>query len=545
MAKLTPNTDSKAAQHIFHSRPATLVDLLEYGFAKFGDAPAFTNAGKTLTYADVDKLSRAFAAYLQSIGLQQGDRIAIMLPNLLQYPVALFGIIRAGLTATNINPLYTPRELQNQLIDSGAKAIVILSELAPTLLDVLDKTAVERIITTDKSDLLGEAGVSSASAVALPDPIPFKHALVAGAQLALTPATVWPQDIAFLQYTGGTTGLAKGAALSHANLTANIAQTEICLRQTLSESSEVVITALPVYHIFALTVNCLYFFKLGGHDILITNPRDLPGFVEELKKWPFSAITGVNTLFNGLLHTPGFSELDFSNLRLCIGGGMAVQEAVATKWHKVTGVAIAEGYGLSETSPVVSINPPELGQFTGSIGLPVYGTDVSVRDNNGNDLGRNECGELCVRGPQVMRGYWQKPDANKAAFYGDGFFRTGDVATRDDAGYIRIVDRKKDLILVSGFNVYPNEVEEVAAACDGVLECACTGVPNEKTGEAVKLYVVREEGSSVSASQIREYCAQYLTRYKIPAHIEFIAAIPKSAVGKILRRELRPDKPTS
>lgn len=528
----------------------SIVDVFDQSCKKFSNRPAFHNMGRTLTFAELDGLTRDFAAYLQGLGLVKGDCVAIMMPNLLQYPVALFGVLRAGLIVANVNPLYTARELEHQLKDANAKAIVIVANFAQVLAEVLDKTPVKHVIVTEVGDMLAFPKSAIVNFVLkyvkkmvppyqLPNAIKFKAALAKGHALPLASVEVTREDIAFLQYTGGTTGVSKGAMLTHRNMLANMQQVSAWIMTELTEGQEIIITALPLYHIFCLTVNCLCFSKLGGLNILITNPRDIPGFVKELDKWPFTAITGVNTLFNGLIHNAEFTKLDFSTLKLCVGGGMAVQEAVANKWQEVTGTFLLEGYGLTEASPVVTVNPFDLTKYNGSIGLPLPSTDVSLRDDDGKEVPAGERGELCVRGPQVMRGYWQRPEETAKMFTDDGWLRTGDVATVDDEGFVRIVDRKKDMILVSGFNVYPNEIEGVLALHPGVLEVACIGVPDSKSGEAVKVFVVPKAGVTLTSQDVIEYCKQNLTGYKVPRFVEFRKELPKSNVGKILRRELR------
>lgn len=537
---VNPEVDTKAY--------SSLAEALEQSCERFGDRIAFSSMGTEWTYADVERESRAFAGYLQNgLGLSKGDRIAIMMPNCLQYVAALFGALRAGLVVVNVNPLYTARELEHQLTDSGAETIVIMENFAATLEKVYDSVPVKRVVTTGLGDLLG--GIKGplvnfavkrvkkmVPAWSLPDTVNFRTALARGGDFQ--PADLSHDDLAFLQYTGGTTGPAKGAMLSHGNLVANLQQCHAWFEPTMEDEDEVIVTALPMYHVFALTVNTLIFFTLGGKNVLITNPRDMPGFVKELGKHRFSAITGVNTLFNGLLNTPGFADLDFSELKLSMGGGMAVQKPVAERWKEVTGVPIVEGYGLSETSPVATCNPLDLVEFNHSIGMPVPGTEVVIRDDDNNDVPPGEPGELCIRGPQVMQGYWNKPEANDEAFTPDGFFRTGDIARMDEKGHFYIVDRKKDMILVSGFNVFPNEIEDVVAGHEGVLEAAAIGVPDEKSGEAVKLFVVKKD-PDLDIETVRAYCREHLTGYKVPKHIEFIDEIPKSNVGKILRKELR------
>ncbi|TVR60996.1 MAG: long-chain-fatty-acid--CoA ligase [Candidatus Competibacteraceae bacterium] len=528
---------------------ASLKDILEKSCRQFAELPAYSNMGVTLRYRDIDRLSRDFGAYLQGLGLGKGDRVAIMLPNTLQYPVALFGALRAGLTVANVNPLYTPRELEHQLVDSGAAAIVIIENFAHTLQKVLDKTAVKTVITTQLGDLfpipkrwLVNVVVKYVKKMVpawnIPGAVPFRRALGEGAARTLMDVPLGHGDLAFLQYTGGTTGLAKGAMLTHGNLVANLQQASAWLSAISKPTEETVITALPLYHIFSLTANCLTFMKLGGHNILITNPRDMTGFVKELGKVKFTAITGVNTLFNGLLHAPGFDRLDFSTLKITMGGGMAVQRAVAENWRKVTGKPLIEAYGLTETSPAACINPLDLSDHNGSIGLPIPSTELSIRDDEDRELGIGEKGELCIRGPQVMQGYWNRPEETAKVMTSDGYLRTGDIGIMDERGYTRIVDRKKDIILVSGFNVYPNEIEDVVALHPGVREAAAVGIPDEKSGEAVKIVVVKKD-PALTAEALIAHCRQHLTSYKVPRHVEFRTELPKTNVGKILRRLLR------
>jgi long-chain acyl-CoA synthetase len=529
---------------------ASVADLVEKSCARYRDAPAFENLGVTLTYADIDRLSQDFASYLQhALGLNRGDRVAVMMPNVLQYPVAIFGILRAGMIVVNVNPLYTPRELEHQLNDSGARAIVIVENFCATLQAVKARTRVEHVITTQLADLAPWPKSLIANLVVkrvrklvppwdLPGATPLRTALARGRAQAMTRVALGPDDVAFLQYTGGTTGLSKGATLSHGNIVANVVQNRTFLAPKLEEGTELIITALPLYHIFALTVNCLLVFALGGKNVLITNPRDMPGFVRELGRHRFTIFTGVNTLFNGLMATPGFEALDFSALKIVIGGGAAVQQAVAERWQEITGKGLCEGYGLSETSPTVSVSPIDKPQWNGTIGIPLPSTYVSIRDDDGREVAVGQPGELCVKGPQVMRGYWEKPEENARAFTADGWFKTGDVALMTEQGYFKIVDRKKDMILVSGFNVYPNEIEGVVAQCPGVLECACVGVPDDKTGEAVKVFAVKKD-PALTEEKVRAHCRANLTAYKVPKAIAFIDAIPKTNVGKILRKELR------
>ncbi len=529
---------------------ASLKDILEKSVQRFADLPAYSNMGVTLRYRDIDRLSRAFGAYLQqTLGLGQGERVALMMPNVLQYPVALFGILRAGLVVVNVNPLYTPRELEHQLKDSGATAIVILENFAHTLQEVLENTPIKTVITTQLGDLfpfpkrplvnfLVKRIKKMVPAWTIAGAVPFRQTLDEGATKTLTDVPLTHDDLAFLQYTGGTTGVSKGAMLTHGNLVANLQQASAWLSPVSKPAEETIITALPLYHIFSLTANCLTFMKVGGHNILITNPRDMPGFVKELGKVRFTGISGVNTLFNGLLHTPGFERLNFSALKLCLSGGMALQRAVAERWKQVTGVSLIEGYGLTETSPAVTFNPLTLPEYNGSIGLPMPSTELSIRNDEGQELGLGEAGEICVRGPQVMRGYWNRPEETAQVMTSDGYLRTGDIGYVDERGYVRIVDRKKDMILVSGFNVYPNEIEDVAAHHPGVLEVAAVGVPDEKSGEAVKLVVVKKD-PALTAEALIEHCRQQLAGYKIPRLVEFRTELPKTNVGKILRRLLR------
>ncbi|MCX7556671.1 AMP-binding protein [Xanthomonadaceae bacterium JHOS43] len=532
----------------------SIPDILAVACKDFSARPAFENLGRTFTYGQIDELSQQFAAYLlHDLKLKKGDRVAIMLPNVLQYPIAIFGALRAGLTVVNTNPMYTARELKHQLTDAGAVAIVVLDNFAATLAEVLPDTSVRQVITTGVGDLLGFPKGAVVNFMlkyvkkAIPDynipgAIRFNDALARGKGKVLPQVALTHKDIAFLQYTGGTTGVAKGAMLTHGNLVANMQQASAWLGTNVNPGNERIITALPLYHIFALTANCLVFMKFGGVNHLITNPRDMPGFVKTLSKIPFTAITGVNTLFNGLLNTPGFKDLDFSHLHLSLGGGMAVQRAVAERWKEVTGVTLVEAYGLTETSPAACMNPLDLKTFNGAIGLPISSTDCCVKDEEGRELAVGEVGELCVRGPQVMAGYWQRPEETAKVLSADGWLHTGDMAKMDEQGFFYIVDRKKDMILVSGFNVYPNEIEDVVAQIPGVLEVAAVGVPDDKSGEAVKLVVVRKD-PALTADDIRNFCRHELTGYKQPRFIEFRNELPKSNVGKILRRELRDSPP--
>jgi len=526
----------------------SIVDLLDQSCHKHKDRLAFHNMGADLSFAELDYLTRNFAAALQDLGLQQGDRIALMMPNILQYPVALFGALRAGLVVVNTNPMYTARELRHQLVDSGAKAIVVVENFADVLASVNDEVPLEHIITTGVGDLLDfpksllvnfvlKYVKKTIPAWSLPGSTSFKEVLDKGAKLPLQPVNIAFEDVAFLQYTGGTTGVAKGAMLTHRNIVANLLQSRAWLAQ-LGDSTETIITALPLYHIFALTANCLTFIYLGGSNILITDPRDMPGFVKELSRHKFTAITGVNTLFNALLNTDGFSDLDFSTLKMALGGGMAVQQSVAEHWKQVTGVTLLEAYGLTETSPAACINPVSLEDYNGYIGLPISSTDATIKDDDGRILPTGETGELCIRGPQVMKGYWQRPNATAEVMDADGWLHTGDIACMTPEGYFKIVDRKKDMILVSGFNVYPNEIEDVLALHPKVLEVAAIGVPDQHSGEVVSIYVVKKD-PSLNEAELRAYCKENLTGYKRPRYIEFMQDLPKSNVGKILRRELR------
>lgn len=531
---------------------ASLVEMFEHAVARYADQPAFINMGQVMTFRKLEERSRAFAAYLQNgLGLQKGDRVALMMPNLLQYPIALFGILRAGMVAVNVNPLYTPRELEHQLNDSGASAIVIVSNFAHTLEKVVYSTQVRHVILTRMGDQLPAAKGTLVNFVVkyikrlvpkynLPDAISFRRVLQRGRRMQYVKPDIVNDDLAFLQYTGGTTGVAKGAMLTHRNMQANLEQAKAAYGPLLKRGQEMVVTALPLYHVFALTVNCLLFIEMGGRNLLITNPRDIPGMVRELSRYPFTALTGVNTLFNALLHNEDFRELDFSSLRLSVGGGMPVQKAVAERWEKLTGHHLLEGYGLTECSPLVAGNPYDLKRYSGSIGLPVPSTQVRLVDDDGCEVALGEAGELQVRGPQVMRGYWQRPEATDEIMR-DGWLATGDVCTMDELGFLRIVDRKKDMILVSGFNVYPNEIEEVVAMHAKVLECAAIGVPSESSGEMVKVCVVKRD-PSLTRDELVSHCRRHLTGYKVPKQIVFYNELPKSNVGKILRRVLREEQ---
>jgi len=531
---------------------ASVAAVLEEAFERFGQRPAFSSFGKQLTYSQIDALSRQFAGYLTGVlKLGKGDRIALMMPNVLQYPIALFGALRAGLVVVNTNPMYTARELKHQLEDAGAKVIVVLDNFASTLQQVVAETGVEHIITTGIGDLLGAKGAAINFVLKhvkkmvppyhLPQAVRFRDALAQGAPHPLPKVQLGHDDLAFLQYTGGTTGVAKGAMLTHGNMVANMLQASAWIGKNAKPGEEIIITALPLYHIFSLTANGLVFMRLGGLNWLITNPRDMPGFVKELKKSNFTALTGVNTLFNGLLNTPGFAELDFSRLHLSLGGGMAVQRPVAERWKKVTGCTLAEAYGLTETSPAVCINPLDLKDYNSSIGMPIPSTDVAIWSEDNQPLPVGSVGELMVHGPQVMKGYWQRPEETLKVLGPDGWLHTGDVARMDEDGYVYIVDRKKDMILVSGFNVYPNEVEDVVMQHPGVAEVAAVGVPDEHSGEVVKLFIVRKD-PNLTVEELKKFCHDNLTGYKRPKIIEFRDTLPKSNVGKILRRELRDEK---
>ncbi|GAA5662945.1 MULTISPECIES: long-chain fatty acid--CoA ligase [Brucella] len=534
------------------STATSIGDMILASCRQFASSPAFTCMGKDLSYKELDEYSRALAAFLQSRGLVKGDRVAVMMPNILHYPIAFTAILRAGFVVVNVNPLYTPRELEHQLKDSGAKALIVLENFASTVEKTLNSINVPNIIVASMGDMHGFKGhiinlvvrrvKKMVPAWTIPGHIRFKDALAQGRVLSFNPVPVQGSDLAFLQYTGGTTGISKGAMLTHSNILANVEQMhtwmEVAFRNKGKPKALNFVCALPLYHIFALTVNAMIGIKLGARNILIPNPRDIAGFVKELRKSPFHIFPGLNTLFNGLMNNPDFQTLDFKPLILTLGGGMAVQRPVAERWQKMTGCHITEGYGLSETSPVACANALDATEFSGTIGLPMPSTDVAIRDDDGNDLALGEVGEICVRGPQVMTGYWNRPDETKRAIMPDGFFRTGDMGFMDERGYTKIVDRKKDMILVSGFNVYPNEIEEVAAGHPGIVESAAIGIPNEHSGEVVKLFVVRSD-LNLTEDEVKAYCAERLTNYKRPREVEFRESLPKSNVGKILRRELR------
>jgi long-chain acyl-CoA synthetase len=531
-------------------RYPALTDMFVQACQKYANKPAFVNLGTALTYAETYAAAQHFAAYLQQkLGCRKGERIALMMPNLIQYPVAMLGAFFAGMVVVNVNPLYTARELEHQLRDAGATCIVVLANFASVLQDVVPKIPLKHVIVTEVGDMFPWWKAAIVNAVvkhvkkmvpawSIPGAIPFRQVIAEGKHLTLQPVGLTGQDIAFLQYTGGTTGVAKGAVLTHRNMVANVEQALSWVAPLMKGRDEIIVTALPLYHIFSLTANCLMFFNVGAMNILITNPRDIQGFIKELGKYQFTAITGVNTLFNALLNNPAFAALDFSHLHLTLGGGMAVQQAVAERWKKITGKPLLEAYGLTETSPAVTINPLDLPEYNGSIGLPISSTEVSFRDEAGNEVPFGEVGELCVRGPQVMREYWQRPDETANVFCADGFLRTGDLATIDTRGFVYLKERKKDMILVSGFNVYPNEIEDVIAKLPGVLEVAVVGVPSANSGETVKAVIVKKD-PALTEADVKNYCHEQLTPYKIPKIIEFRDALPKSNVGKILRRELR------
>ena len=534
---------------------SSLVELLEESFTKFSDRKAFICMDKSISYRDLDEMSAALAAYLQSKGLQKGARVALMMPNVLQYPISTAAVLRAGYTVVNVNPLYTPRELEHQLKDSGAEAIVVLENFATTVQKVIANTQVKHVIVGSMGDLLGFKGVIVNLVIrrvkkmvpdySIPGAVTFNDALAAGRGMKFTKPVIGREDTAFLQYTGGTTGVSKGATLLHHNILANVLQNDAWLQPALKKppivDQMIVVCALPLYHIFALTACYLLGVRTGSANLLIPNPRDMAGFVKELAKYQVSFFPAVNTLYNGLLNTPGFDKLDFSKLKISNGGGMATQKPVAEKWLAVTGCALSEGYGLSETSPTLTCNRADIDKFSGTIGLPVPSTYLSIRDDDGNELPIGEAGEICAKGPQVMAGYWNRPEETANVMTADGYFRTGDIGVMDENGYTKIVDRKKDMILVSGFNVYPNEIEEVIASHPGVLECAVIGVQDARSGEAVKAFIVKKD-PSLTAEDVIKFCTTQLTAYKVPKQIEFRTALPKTNVGKILRRELRDEK---
>jgi long-chain acyl-CoA synthetase len=529
---------------------ASIVSILEHAFSKFPNKPAFHCMGKTYTFKQIEELSRSFAAYLQNdLHFKKGDRIAIMSPNILQYPVALFGSLMAGAIVVNINPLYTARELEYQLKDSGAETIVIVENFAATLAQIIGNTKVKNVITTKLGDFLGapkslivnfviQYVKKMVPAFNLPNAVSFSKAIASGKDKAYTKQKLSHEDTAFLQYTGGTTGVAKGAVLSHGNVVSNMIQARAWIKNLIDEGEEIIITALPLYHIFSLTANCFVFSSVGALNILITNPRDIPGFVKELKKWKFTTITGVNTLFNALLNNPDFKNLDFSKLKITLGGATAVQKNVAEKWKALTKAPLIEAYGLTETSPAACINPMTLKDYNGFIGLPIPSTEIALLDDDGKEVPLGEVGEISIRGPQVMKGYWNKPEETALVMTNDGFLKTGDMGFMNPQGFIKIVDRKKDMILVSGFNVYPNEIEDVVATMPKVLEVAAIGIPDEKSGEVPKIFVVKKD-QSLTEQEILDFCKKNLTGYKVPKAVEFRKDLPKTPVGKILRKQLR------
>jgi long-chain acyl-CoA synthetase len=526
----------------------SLVHLMEKSCRNYADRTAYISMGQRLSYRDLDQRAREFAGWLQSVGLGAGSRVALMMPNLLQYPICLFGALRAGCVVVNVNPLYTPRELQHQLQDSGAEAIVVVENFAHTVEQVLSATSLRHVVVTPVGELLGAVKGTLINFVLrrirkqvpawhIPAALDLKSAMIAGQRRGFTSTEVRPEDLAFLQYTGGTTGVSKGAMLSHRNVAANVNQARTWTSPAIGEEGEMIVSALPLYHIFALTAS-LIFVKAGAANLLIANPRDIKGFIKELRRHPFTALTGVNTLFNALLNDPAFAGLDFSRLAATLGSGAAVQQAVADRWQQVTGKVLTQAYGLTETSPAATINRFDAARFSGSIGLPLPSTELSIRDEDGRELPVGEVGEICIRGPQVTRGYWNRPDETALIFHADGFLRTGDLGYVDGRGYAYLVDRKKDMILVSGFNVYPNEIEDVVAAHPGVHEVAAIGVPSARSGEAVKIFVVRKD-ANLDADDLIAHCRDQLTSYKVPHIVEFRDELPKSNVGKVLRRALR------
>ena len=528
---------------------ASVREVFEESCRKFATRPAFSCMGRTITFADLDALSSTFGAWLQSIGCTKGTRVALMMPNILQYPVCLFGTLRAGCTVVNVNPLYTARELEHQLVDSGAEIIVVVENFARTLQEVVARTRLRQTVVTSIGEMLAVKGrvvdlvlrrvKKVVPKFSLPGAIRFTDAMKQGRKVSLSRVPIGHDDLAFLQYTGGTTGVAKGAMLLHRNIVANMLQARAWVKTILDDGRrEVILTPLPLYHIFSLTANCLVFMSVGGENVLIPNPRDIPRFIKEMHRHRFTAMTGVNTLFNALLNHPKFAQINFKSFRLSLGGGMAVQEAVARRWKEVTGVTLVEAYGLTETSPAATMNPLDATEYTGAIGLPIPSTDIVLRDDAGHDVPLGQPGEICIKGPQVMAGYWQRPQDTADVMTADGYFMSGDIGIMDERGYIRIVDRKKDMILVSGFNVYPNEIEGIVVMHPGVLECAAVGVPDRKSGEAVKLFVVRKD-VALTADDVLTHCRDHLTGYKCPRDVEFRGELPKTNVGKILRRQLR------
>ena len=518
----------------------SVLEMLEHAMQRFAERPAFRCFGQTLTYADTDRLSRQFAAYLQGkLGVKKGDRIAVMLPNVVAFPLAMLGIVRAGGVQVNVNPLYTSRELEHQLNDAGVETIVIFNAVSATLAEIIGRTAVKQVISVGPGDGTGASLPTPPVDARLTNVVPFSDALAQGAQLAFSPVALCGDDLLFLQYTGGTTGLSKGAALSHRNLVANTEQFKAFMADAMRPGQDVVVTALPLYHIFALMVNFISYFSIGAENWLVANARDLDSFVEILRQARCTALTGVNTLYGALVMHPKIVDVDFSRLRVAIGGGAAVLPTTSAKWKALTGKDILEGYGLSETSPILTLNPATSGGFSATVGLPFPSTDIKLLDANDREAAIGEPGEVCAKGPQVMQGYWQNPRANADAFTADGYFRTGDIGVFDAEGFLKIVDRKKDMIIVSGFNVFPNEVEAIAAGCAGVAECACVGRPDEKTGEAVRLFVAKAAGATLTEADVIAHCRCQLAAYKVPKEVRFLDALPKSNVGKILRKDLR------
>ena len=518
----------------------SVLEMLEHAMQRFAERPAFRCFGQTLTYADTDRLSRRFAAYLQGkLGVKKGDRIAVMLPNVAAFPLAMLGIVRAGGVQVNVNPLYTSRELEHQLNDAGVETIVIFNAVSAPLAEIIAKTAVKQVISVGPGDGTGASLPTPPVDARLTNVVPFSDALAQGAQLAFSPVALCGDDLLFLQYTGGTTGLSKGAALSHRNLVANTEQFKAFMADAMRPGQDVVVTALPLYHIFALMVNFISYFSIGAENWLVANARDLDSFVEILRQARCTALTGVNTLYGALVMHPKIADVDFSRLRVAIGGGAAVLPTTSAKWKALTGKDILEGYGLSETSPILTLNPATSGGFSATVGLPFPSTDIKLLDANDREAAIGEPGEVCAKGPQVMQGYWQNPRANADAFTADGYFRTGDIGVFNAKGFLKIVDRKKDMIIVSGFNVFPNEVEAIAAGCAGVAECACVGRPDEKTGEAVQLFVAKAAGATLTEADVIAHCRCQLAAYKVPKEVRFLDALPKSNVGKILRKDLR------
>jgi long-chain acyl-CoA synthetase len=544
------NYDTGVPHQIDINEYVSINAILENGFQRYVDLPSFHNMGTTFTYGQIDVMSRKFASYLQvQLKLKKGDRIALMMPNVLQYPIALFGALRAGLVVVNVNPLYTARELEHQLKDSGATTIVIFANSAHVLEKILSKTNIKNVIVTEIGDLLKfpknlivnfvlKYVKKMVPAYSFARAISFKTVLAEGDETRFEKTEMRHADTAFLQYTGGTTGVSKGAVLTHGNIVANMLQARAWIRNSITEGKEIIITPLPLYHIFSLTANCFVFSSVGALNVLITNPKDILGFIKEMSKWKFTAITGVNTLFNALLNNAEFAKLDFSTLRLALGGGMAVQRAVAEKWKAVTGKPLIEAYGLTETSPAACINPLTAAEYNGFVGVPISSTDIELRDESNKTVPQGDVGEICIKGPQVMKGYWNRDDETAKVMTADGFFKSGDLGYMTENGFIKLVDRKKDMILVSGFNVYPNEVEDVVMLNPKVLECAAIGVANEKSGEVVKLFVVKKDPSLTEAELIA-YCRESMTSYKVPKNVEFRSELPKSNVGKVIRRELR------